>query len=171
MRLRDAAAHHQLSYTHIDFIVLFAPSAIHWVPYQDECGGRSNVNREPSDFDLSAAWIRRAQGDLKAFMEGFAARLEGAVPDRVLVERRRDGLFSKTSHVVKVGVQMEPNHYSLTLDAGQFSAWRTKVVRGVALKSEQMAVPEWLAALHRDIQALAEHAGSARNVIHDFLMS
>jgi hypothetical protein len=34
-----------------------------------------------------------------------------------------------------------------------------------------MPVPEWLKALHRDIHALAEHAGSARDVIHEFLMS
>jgi hypothetical protein len=129
------------------------------------------VSGEPSEFDLSAAWIRRAQGDLKAFMEGFAVRLEGAVPGNVTVERKRDGLFSKTSHVVKVSIDIEPNVYSLAIDGSRLSALRAKVVRGVALKSEQMAVPEWLDAVHRDMQALAEHAGAARNVIHDFLMS
>jgi hypothetical protein len=129
------------------------------------------VSGEPNEFDLSAAWIRRAQGDLRAFMEGFAARLAGAIPDRVSIERKRDGLFSKTSHVVKVAVQMEANHYSLVFDAGHVAASRVKVVRGVALKSETMPVPEWLKALHRDIHALAEHAGSARDVIHEFLMS
>jgi hypothetical protein len=132
---------------------------------------RFDVSREPSDFDLSAAWIRRAQGDLKAFMEGFAVRLEGAIPERVSVERKRDGLFSKTSHVVRVAIQLDPNLYSLALDGRQLAAWRTKVVRGVALKSEQMAVPEWLGGLSRDVQVLAEHADSARNVIHEFLMS
>jgi hypothetical protein len=129
------------------------------------------VSGEPGDFDMSAAWIRRSQGDLKAFMEGFAARLEGAVPGRVSVERKRDGLFAKTSHVVKVAVQMESMLYNLALAGSEVSASRTKVVRGVALKSEHMAVPEWLKALHRDIQALAEHAGAARNVIYDFLLS
>jgi hypothetical protein len=129
------------------------------------------VSGEPSEFDLSAAWIRRAQGDLKAFMEGFAERLAGAIPERVTVERKRDGLFSKTSHVVSVAVRMDANLYSLMLDAGQIAASRVKVVRGVALKSEALPVPEWLKALHRDIQALAEHAGSARDVIHEFLMS
>jgi hypothetical protein len=129
------------------------------------------VTREPTDFDMSAAWIRRAQGDLKTFMEGFAARLEGAVPAHVTVERKRDGLFSKSSHVIKIAVEMEQHLYSLTFDAGRLAAWRTKIVRGVTLKSEQMSIPEWLAALHRDIQSLADHASSARNVIHEFLMS
>lgn len=31
-----------------------------------------------SNFDQSTAWIRRAQGDMRAFVEGLAARLEGA---------------------------------------------------------------------------------------------
>jgi hypothetical protein len=62
------------------------------------------VSGEPGDFDMSAAWIRRSQGDLKAFMEGLAARLDGAVPGRVSVERKRDGLFAKTSHIVRVAI-------------------------------------------------------------------
>ncbi len=129
------------------------------------------MSREPNDFDLSAAWVRRAQGDLKAFMEAFAVRLEGAVPGRVTVERKRDGLFAKTSHVVKIAIHIEPNLYTLALAGRQISAWRTKIVRGVALKSDEILVPAWLDALQRDIHALAEHAGSARDVIHEFLMS
>jgi hypothetical protein len=34
-----------------------------------------------------------------------------------------------------------------------------------------MAVPEWLAALNADVQLLAERAGAAHGVLHDFLMS
>jgi hypothetical protein len=50
-------------------------------------------------------------------------------------------------------------------------AQRAKVVRGVTLKSETMAVPAWLAALNDEIGALAAEAGAAHTVIHDFLMS
>jgi hypothetical protein len=125
----------------------------------------------PSDFDMSAAWLRKAQGDLKAFMAAFAARMSDAIPGRVTVDRRRDGLFSSTSHVIQVTIDAEGNVYSLALDKAHLTARRTKAVRGVTLKSEELPVPEWLAALHRDIQRLAEHAGSAQSVLHDFLMS
>ena len=37
------------------------------------------MSGEPESFDLDAAWFRRAQGDLGAFMEALAARLEGAL--------------------------------------------------------------------------------------------
>jgi hypothetical protein len=125
----------------------------------------------PSEFDLSAAWLRKAQGDLKPFMEAFAARMQGAVPERVSVERKRDGFFAKTSHTVKVTVEGEQAVYILALDRMRLTARRAKVVRGVTLRSDEMAVPDWLAALNGEMQSLAERGVSARNVIHDFLMS
>ncbi|MGH7109469.1 MAG: hypothetical protein ACREFK_03480, partial [Stellaceae bacterium] len=82
-----------------------------------------------------------------------------------------DGLFSRTSHVVKVTIASETNTYVLSLDDGRLSAARAKSVRGVTLKSEMMDFPEWLSALNADLQRLAEHAGNAQSVLHDFLMS
>ncbi|RUL66060.1 hypothetical protein EKH79_05025 [Dyella dinghuensis] len=125
----------------------------------------------PNDFDLNAAWFRKSQGDLKAFMEAFAVRLEGAIPGRVTVERQKDGLFSKISHAVKISVDAHNHTYVLALQKSRLLAQRSKSVHGVTLSTEQMDVPAWLAALHDEIQALAEHAGSAQNVLHDFLMS
>jgi len=104
-------------------------------------------------------------------MEAFAVRLEGAVPARVRVERQKDSLFSKTRHVTKINIEAQNHIYQLTLQGGRLSAERSKVVRGVSLMTEHMEVPQWLDALRGDIQTLAEHAGSAQDVLHDFLMS
>lgn len=125
----------------------------------------------PGDFDLSMAWYRKAQGDLRAFMQAFATRMGGALPGRVKIERRRDGLFSRTSHVVKVTIASDPEIYILSLDDNRLSAQRAKAVRGVTLKSEAMDFPEWLAALNADLLRLAERTGAAHTVLHDFLMS
>jgi hypothetical protein len=123
------------------------------------------------DFDLSMAWYRKTQGDLRAFLEAFAARMDGALPGRIKIERRRDGLFSRTSHVVRVTIAGDPEIYSLSLDSNRLSAQRAKSVRGVTLKSETMDFPEWLAALNADLQRLAEWTNAAHTVLHDFLMS
>jgi hypothetical protein len=129
------------------------------------------LTSESDEFDLRAAWYRKAQGDLRAFLEGFAARMEGAIPGHVTVERKRDGLFSKTSHVIKVAIDTGPGVYVLSLENNHLTALRAKAVRGVTLKSEAMDLPDWLAALNSDIQHLAERAGAAHDVLHDFLMS
>ena len=74
----------------------------------------------PSDLDLSAAWYRKAQGDLRAFAEAFATRMEGAIPGHVTVERKRDGLFSKSTHVAKVAIDTGPNVYVVRLEKNHF---------------------------------------------------
>ena len=123
------------------------------------------------EFDLGMAWYRKTQGDLRAFLEAFAVRMDGAVPGRVKIERRRDGLLSRTSHVVKVTIAGETNAYVLSLEGGHLSAARAKSVRGVTLNSQTMDFPEWLSALNADLQRLAERAGDAQTALHDFLMS
>jgi hypothetical protein len=125
----------------------------------------------PGEFDLSTAWYRKAQGDLRAFLEGFATRLEGAIPGHVTVERKPDGFFSSMSHVVKVAIDVGANLYVVALERNHLTALRAKSVRGVTLKTETLDFPDWLNALNADIQQLAERAGVAHDVLHDFLMS
>ncbi|MDQ0472399.1 hypothetical protein [Labrys wisconsinensis] len=125
----------------------------------------------PSEFDLSAAWIRRAQGDLKAFLEAFAVRMESALPDHVVVERRRDGFFSSTRHVTGVTVRTDGDVFILGMAGARLVARRQKLVRGVAVKTEVLGMPEWLVALDREVKLLAEQAGAAQSALHGLLMS
>jgi len=129
------------------------------------------MSHEPDGFDLNAAWIRRAQGDLKPFLTAFAARMEGALPGRVTVERRRDGLFSANSHVVKVAISTGPNVYTLALTSSGLAGMRSKSVHGVTLSSQTLPVTEWLTELNRAMQALAAEEGAAQTVLHDFLIN
>ncbi len=126
---------------------------------------------EINQFDINAAWMRRGQSDFRAFMEGFATRMEGAFPDHVRVDRRRDGLLSATRHVHQVSVELGQHTYTLAFNGGRLAANRTQIIRGIKLKSEDMQVPDWLGALNSDLSTLAGHAESAQTVLHDFLLS
>ena len=128
------------------------------------------MSGEPAEFDLNAAWVRKAQGDLRAFMEGFAARMADALPGRVTVERRGFALLGG-GHAAKVAVAFETEVYALALARGELRAEHAKVVRGVTLRSEHMPVPDWLAALRGEVGRLADRSGAAQAVLHDFLMS
>ena len=125
----------------------------------------------PAEFDTGAAEIRRGHGDMRAFMEGLAARLEGALPGAVVVDRERDGLFSRTSHAASVTVTLERWVYAVALVHGHAKCRRAKTVRGVTLSSEEMTLPAWLAALSADLRTLGDQAGAAHDALHDFLMS
>ncbi len=129
------------------------------------------MDAETSGFDLAAAWTRRAGGDMRAFVEALAARLEAALPGRVAVERRRDGLFSSTSHVSRIAVSFEGCLLTLTSERGGLAARRAKVVRGVTIGGEDLAVPAWLDEVVRRTRALGKGAGAAHGALTDFLLS
>ena len=124
---------------------------------------------EPDPFDLDAAGIRRAQTDLKAFMQALAVRLQGALPERVSVERRRDGLLSATRHVHEIVMRGDGGEYRLRLDKGQLTATKAKTVRGVVIGTSELSTSQWLGEVRAEVAALAGAMGSASDVLHDFL--
>jgi hypothetical protein len=123
------------------------------------------------DFDLHAAWFRRAQGDTRAFMEALAARLESALPGRVQISRKKDGLFAKTSHVTSIAINTGNSFYTLEQDGTGLHAGRSKSARGVVLKRETLPVPQWLDALAAELKALSGEIEGAHAVLQNFLMS
>lgn len=126
---------------------------------------------EINSFDLHAAWIRRAQTDLHAFLEALAARLEQALPGRVQTERKRDGLFKANKHVVGLVVQTDNGRYLLDANTPNIHTSRQHEVRGVVVKNEHLPLDAWLKALEDDIQTLSGSMESARGVLQDFLTS
>ena len=100
-----------------------------------------------TDFEQNTAWIRRAQTDMKAFVEGLAARLEGDVPGFVEVERKKDGFFAKSSHIESIIIHTNNNDYILKKEGAHISTVRAKTVRGVVLKHEDLSLAVWLESL------------------------
>ena len=127
------------------------------------------MSGEPDQFDLDGAMLRRSETELRAFMEALAVRLEGAMPGRVEVQRKRDGLFSQTAHVAKIAVKGERAVYELTRDRTGLVATRNKLVRGVSISSSSIPPRDWLADIRAELQTLAEQAGSTSDALHGFL--
>ncbi len=123
----------------------------------------------PDQFDLDGAVLRRSETELRAFMEALAVRIEGALPGRVTVDRRRDGLLSGTRRVSRIAVRGEHALYELRIGKGELSATRAKLVRGVSISTATISAREWLAELGAELQTLAEQAGSATDTLHGFL--
>jgi|HubBroStandDraft_1064217.scaffolds.fasta_scaffold210802_2 hypothetical protein len=127
------------------------------------------MSSEPDQFDLDGAMLRRSETELRAFMEALAVRLEGNLPGRVTVERRRDGLLSGARHVARIAVRGERALYELALGKAGLTATRAKLVRGVTISTAAISARDWLAELRSELQSLAEQAGSATDTLHGFL--
>ncbi len=126
---------------------------------------------EVRDFDLHAAWIRRAQTDLHAFLEALAARLEGALPGRVQVERKREGFLTGPKRVVGITIRTDDNRYVLDAHNHEIHASRQHEVRGVVLKTETLTLDRWLQDLEDELRRLSGALEGARGVLQDFLTS
>ncbi|MDD2876784.1 MAG: hypothetical protein PHT60_08230 [Acidiphilium sp.] len=124
-----------------------------------------------SGIDLHAAFVRRAAADQPAFIEALAVRLEQALPGLVRVERKKDGLFSKTAHVHTISVDTGAVQYVLEQDHTMLHATCAHGTHGVILKRETLTIPQFLAALNEALGKLSTDAEGAHRVLHDFLMS
>jgi hypothetical protein len=98
-----------------------------------------------SQFDLLAASLRADLGDQKAFVEALATKLTESFPDRVQVDRRGGGLLGRgVKRVERVSVRLGDNEYELAHEQGRAVTRRRNVVRGVALKTEELPMEAWI---------------------------
>lgn len=121
------------------------------------------------DFDLLAASLRADTRDLAAFVEALAAKLEGALPAATRVARRSRGLLSREKRVAVLEVDLGEERYLLDHDQGAVQTRCATAVRGVVLKTEQVALEEWLERLARSIAAEARRSEQGRHALERLL--
>jgi hypothetical protein len=113
-----------------------------------------------SDFDVLASALRADTGDLRAFVEALATKLEGAFGDRTRIERAG---FLGPKRVRQIAVRLGDNEYALEHDEGRVECRRRTVVRGIALKNEELELDAWIDELSQAlvIEATASERGRA----------
>lgn len=122
------------------------------------------------DFDLVAASLRADRGDLEAFVEALAVKLEGALPGAARVSRARGGLFGGGGkRVERIEVQLGSDEYELEHGRGAVDCRRRTVVRGIALKNDALSVDEWIDAVSRALVAEADQSEHARTALERLL--
>ena len=122
-----------------------------------------------ADFDLVAASLRADRGDLTAFVEALATKLEGALPGAASVHRGGGGLFGGTKRVERIAVQLGSDEYELEQRRGEIGCRRRTVVRGIALKNDELSMDEWIDAVSRALVAEADRSEHARTALERLL--
>lgn len=125
---------------------------------------------EPMRTELYAASLRADNTDTRAFLEALAVKLEGSLPDNTTVTRQ-SGLFSREHPVKEVAVSLGDYHYRIGRERqGPLVAVRAKVVRGIVLKTEQIAVDQWIEELSEALAQMAGQSAQARTALERFLL-
>jgi hypothetical protein len=118
-------------------------------------------------FSLAAALSRQYAEDQRGFMTTVAVMLELALPGETEVIRR-GGLFSKKT-VGQLNVTLGEYRYSLhDPGRGPLKATRAHIVRGIALKTEETPMEEWIAEVGAALNEQAKRNAEARDALARF---
>ena len=96
------------------------------------------------DLDLVAASLRADADDLRTFVEALATKLDQSFPGRCRV--RRAGLMGK-GDVRQISIEFGDSRYELAHDSGTVSTRRATVVRGISVKTDELALDAWIDSL------------------------
>ena len=121
------------------------------------------------DLDLLAASLRAGSGDLRAFVESLAAKLEEAVPGRVRVERRRSGMFGPKT-VRSVSVDLGDQRLTLRAEGGSVQTQCARLSGGIVLKNEAVETDAWLAMLSEGLAIEASRSEATRRALERLLI-
>ena len=117
---------------------------------------------------VAATLAKEYAGDQRQLLETVAGMLENALPEETTVERR-GGLFAK-KRVTAVTVQVGDDRYGLQeAGHGPLRATHTRVVRGIALKTEEIAADEWLATVAALLDERARASAAVRSALSRFV--
>ncbi|HLJ57107.1 MAG TPA: hypothetical protein VKT77_18865 [Chthonomonadaceae bacterium] len=115
-------------------------------------------------FGVAATLSKQYAADQREFLELLASMLQSALPEEAEIVRR-GGLFSKKT-IAKVMVTFGDCRYNLEDPGrGPLQASRTRIVRGIALKTERLPVEEWLAELSANLDERARTSAAAREAL------
>lgn len=131
------------------------------------------TDTDPEDSDLIRLGVQANLARLYAegqrdFVNDLASMLQTTLPDALDIERH-GGLFAEKK-IRALKVQLGDYLYTLTVPArGPLVATRTKMVRGIKLKTETVAMEEWLSGLGKDVAAHAQDNFQTREALQRLL--
>jgi hypothetical protein len=121
------------------------------------------------DLDLLAASFRSDLSDVGAFVESLAVKLEGLLPTRVRVERRKQGVFG-AKLVRRIELDAGDMRLELRYDGRTIDTRRSRLSGGIVLKSEQLDTDAWLHAVGEALAAEAQRSATTREALERLLM-
>ena len=120
-------------------------------------------------FEVLASSLRADAGDTKTFLEALATKLGGALPTRTVVERESH-MFAREKPVKLIRIELGEFRYQIGHERGALAAQRTRMVRGIALKTEALGVDQWLDDLSMALMQLAQQSAQDRASLQRMLM-
>lgn len=124
---------------------------------------------EPLQVEMFAASLRADSTDIRAFLEALAVKLEGSLPNQTQVKRHRS-IFSREHPVNEIVVTLGDYQYRIACERqSPLITSRTKVVRGIVLKTDQIPMEQWIEELAESLAREAAQSAQAHRALVRFL--
>ena len=122
------------------------------------------------ELDLLAASLRADLGDIAAFVEGLAVKLEESLPGVVQVERVKQG-FRGPKLVRRIAVNAgSGERLELRREGDRVQTLTARTSGGIVLKTEAVDIETWLSTLTTLIAAEAGRNEKTRQALERLLM-
>ncbi|HEY4098609.1 MAG TPA: hypothetical protein VGM33_24005 [Baekduia sp.] len=118
------------------------------------------------DFDLLAAALRADARDVDVFFDVLVGKLAEVLPEQVEIER---GGFRGRGDPKAVTVTLGDRRYEAERDRKRVACRRRTVVRGIALKTEELDLGAWIDGLSADLVDEAARNERARTALEGLL--
>jgi uncharacterized protein YhdP len=134
----------------------------------------ASESERSADLELIAASLRADLADVAAFVESLAVKLEEALPGHAMVERARQGFrgprLVRRIAVDAGGERLELRREQLRTGAASVQTLHARVSGGIVLKTEEIEIDQWLAALAACLAAEAERSERVRQSLGRLLL-
>lgn len=136
-----------------------------------ENNGVDKSGVKPSQLDLIAASLRLNNADIEGSLSALVEFLNSLSPSGITVKRRKKALFSKNTSIAEVTFRLKDQIFSISdaRSATTIKFSRSKVVRDIVIKTDELAMDKWAAALAHQISVEAEQSENTRSTINRIL--
>jgi hypothetical protein len=138
------------------------------VGFQAQEMATNDTGQSDLDIDLVTASLRADAGDLSAFVEALATKLEQTLPQATAVERRRDGMFGP-KRVRRIAVDAGGQRLELRADGASVQTLCARLSGGIVLKNEDVPTDAWLRLLGEALADQARHSQTTRLALERLL--
>jgi hypothetical protein len=118
------------------------------------------------EFDLVASALHADARDVDVFFDVLVGKLAHVLPEQVEIER--GGLLGR-GDAKAVTIALGDRVYEAQRERRRVACRRRTVVRGIALKSEELDVGAWIDALSADLVDEAARSERARTALEGLL--
>jgi len=126
---------------------------------------------KPSQLDLLAASLRLNNSDIENSLNALGELLKSISPSGVNIKRRKKSMLSRETVIEEISIRLKDQIYTVsnTKSANPIACSRSKVVRDIVIKTDELAMDKWAASLAQQVTVESEQSEVSRNAINRIL--